>query len=380
MEILLLLCYAALCIAVFKIFHIPANKWTIPTAVLGGVVIIGMLVLFMNYNHPFTETGSQVYRTVPIVSQVRGRVATVPVEPNQMLHKGDVLYTIDPTPFQTKVDDLKAQVKQASQNALSLNAGLNNANAGLTKAIAERDKARREYLRYEQGHQQGAFSDQMVDTRRQTWKAAEASVSAAMAEVSDAQNRLNAVIDGKNTQVASLLAQLRKAEFNLENTVVRAPSDGFVSTLGLQPGTMSTALGMLPVMTFVPRVSGKAPAYVAAFRQNSLQRLNKGDQAELMFPSIPGTVFKGKVTDVLPAMGEGQFQGQGRLLTSADINTQGRVLVILTVTDPRFAHYHLPQGATVEAAVYSEHFEHLSLLRRILLRMKSWENYLYLDH
>nr|VXZ87636.1 multidrug resistance protein MdtN [Klebsiella pneumoniae] len=43
-----------------------------------------------------------MFRTVPIVSQVRGRVQSVPVKPNQMLHKGDVLFTLDPTPFGRK--------------------------------------------------------------------------------------------------------------------------------------------------------------------------------------------------------------------------------------------------------------------------------------
>ena len=66
METLLLLCYAALSIAIFKIFRIPLNKWTVPTAVLGGVVLIGALILGMNYNFPYTDIGKQVFRTVPV--------------------------------------------------------------------------------------------------------------------------------------------------------------------------------------------------------------------------------------------------------------------------------------------------------------------------
>ena len=178
----------------------------------------------------------------------------------------------------------------------------------------------------------------------------------------------------------ALLAQLQKAQFQLENTVVRAPEDGYVSTVGLRPGTMSTALGMIPLMTFVPVEGAASREYVAAFRQNALQRLHKGEPAELMFPAIPGTVFRGEVADVLPAIGESQFQGQGKLLTTDALNTHGQALVVLKVTDPRFAEYALPQGATLEAAVYSDHLKELSLIRKILIRMKSWENYIYLDH
>lgn len=171
METLMLLTYAALCIVVFKVFRIPLNKWTVPTAVLGGIALIGAVIFGMNYNFPYTDVGNQVFRTVPIVSQVRGRVQSVPVKPNQMLHKGDVLFTLDPTPFQAKVDDLQAQIKAASQDALSLNAALSQAQAELSRAVAQRDQSRREYARYREGHAQGAFSDQMVDTRLQTWKA-----------------------------------------------------------------------------------------------------------------------------------------------------------------------------------------------------------------
>ena len=355
METLLLLCYAALSIAIFKIFRIPLNKWTVPTAVLGGVVLIGALILGMNYNFPYTDIGKQVFRTVPVVSQTRGRVMSVPVQPNQMLHKGDVLFTLDPTPFQAQVDDLTAQVKAASQDALSLNAALNSAQADLQKAIALRDRAQREYARFQAGHDKGAFSDQMVDTRRQSWKADEAAVAAAQASVVQAHNNLNSVVNGENTKVASLLAQLRAAEFKLENTVVRAPSDGYVSTVGLRPGTMSTALGLKPVMTFVPTGEADKREFVAAFRQNSLQRLEKGEQAELLFPAVPGTVFHAEVTEVLPAIGESQFQGQGTLLTTRDLDTRGRALVVFRVTDTRLQNYHLPQGTDVEAAVYSGH-------------------------
>lgn len=380
METILLLTYAALCVVIFKVFRIPLNKWTVPTAILGGVVFIGLVILAMNYNCPFSEDGKQAYRTVPIVSQVRGRVTEVAVKPNTPLHEGDVLFRIDPTPFQAKVDDLRAQIKQASQDALSLDSTFNQAKADLTKAVADRDKAQREYARYSEGHAKGAFSDQMVDTRLQTYKAAEAAVEAAKAQVVHAQNDLNSVINGQNAQVASLMAQLRKAEFKLDNTVVRAPSEGYVSMVGLREGTMSTALGLAPVMTFVPVDENTKNTYVVAYRQNATLRLKSGYKAELMFPSIPGTVFEGEVLQVLPAIGESQFQGQGRLLTTADVANQGRVLVTIRATDPRLADYALPQGAQAEAAIYSGHLKEVAIIRKILLRMKSWENYVYLDH
>lgn len=376
MDLLLILTYTAICIAIFKIFKIPLNKWTVPTAVLGGVVLISTLVLLMNYNHPFTQLGTQVYPTTPIVSGVRGRVIEVPVEANQPLKTGDILFKIDPTPFEAEVERLKAKVKEASQGALSLESDVQEAQAAVIKAIADRDKAQREFNRYQRGFDRGAFTEQDLDTRRQAFKSAQAMLEVANKREEQAQIALDSEIGGENTQVLQLLAELRKAEFNLEQTVVRAPTDGYVTQLALRPGVMAVPLPLAPAMTFVHT---EDIVYTAAFRQNSLQRLKAGFEAEFMFRAIPGKVFKGEVVEVIPAIGESQFQARGNLLGTDALRTSGRVFVKLKITDD-LSEYHLPLGTAVEVAVYSDSFHHVAIMRKVLIRMKSWQNYLYLDH
>ncbi|KOC96461.1 membrane protein [Vibrio alginolyticus] len=376
MDLLLILTYAALCIAIFKIFNIPLNKWTVPTAVLGGVVLVGTLVLLMNYNHPFTQLGNQVFPTTPIVSGVRGRVVEVPVQANQPLKTGDILFKIDPVPFEAEVARLEAKVKEASQGALGLESDLREAEAAVLKAQADRDKAQREFSRYQRGFDRGAFTEQDLDTRRQAYKAAEAMLDVAILQQEQAQIALDSEIGGENTQVAQLLAELRKAEFNLEQTVVRAPTDGYVTQLALRPGVMAVPLPLAPTMTFVHT---EDITYTAAFRQNSLQRLKPGFEAEFMFRAIPGKVFRGEVIDVIPAIGESQIQARGALLGTDALRTSGRVFAKLKITDD-LSGYHLPMGTAVEVAVYSDSFTHVSVMRKVLIRMKSWQNYLYLDH
>ena len=95
MELLLILTYTAICVAIFRIFRIPVNKWTLPTAVLGGIFLIGFILLVMNYNHPFTDNARIYFATTPILPDVRGRVVEVPVEPNRTLKKGDVLFRVE---------------------------------------------------------------------------------------------------------------------------------------------------------------------------------------------------------------------------------------------------------------------------------------------
>src|SRR5262245_15388123 len=104
MELLLILTYAAICVAIFKLFRIPVNKWTLPTAVLGGLFLIGFILIVMNYNHPFTDNARIYFATTPIMPDVKGRVIEVPAVPNQTMKEGDVLFRIDPAPYQIEVE------------------------------------------------------------------------------------------------------------------------------------------------------------------------------------------------------------------------------------------------------------------------------------
>ncbi|MEL4408348.1 HlyD family secretion protein [Shewanella algae] len=376
MDLLLILTYTAICVAIFKIFRIPLNKWSVPTAVLGGVVLIGTLILLMNYNHPHTAMGSQMYVTTPLIPSVRGKVIEVPVIPNKLLKEGELLFRVDPTPYQTEVTRLEASLEQAKQAVLGLDAAYKAAEASRIKAEAERDRTQLEYERYRSGFEKGAFTRADVDNRRQYYLGAQASVEAAEAEARRAKLALEAEYQGQNTQVAEIAAMLEKARFNLKETSMRAPSDGYVTQLTLRPGMMVVPMPLRPVMTFVHQ---EERFFVGAFRQNSLLRLKPGFKAELIFRALPGKVFQAEVVEVLPAIGESQVQAQGQLYGSSQIRLNGRPLVKLKPLDD-LSQYHLPLGTNVEIAIYSDSFEHVSIMRKVLIRMKSWQNYLYLDH
>ena len=82
---------------------------------------------------------------------------------------------------------------------------------------------------------------------------------------------------------------------------------------------------------------------------------------------------------MLPAIGEGQVQASGALYGTDLFATTGLVPVRIEVLDD-LAAFDLPLGASAQVAVYSDRMHHVALIRRILLRMKSWRNFLYLDH
>jgi multidrug resistance efflux pump len=119
MEILLVLIYVSICVVIFKLFRIPVNQWSLSTAALGGIFGIALLLLTMNYNHPFTTNARIYFPLTPILPTVKGRVTEVPVRTNTPLKEGDVLFRIDPTPFQYIVDQKKVALADAEQQSRS---------------------------------------------------------------------------------------------------------------------------------------------------------------------------------------------------------------------------------------------------------------------
>jgi hypothetical protein len=84
-------------------------------------------------------------------------------------------------------------------------------------------------------------------------------------------------------------------------TVVRAPTDGYVTQLFLSPGMMAVPLALRPVMVFVHSHDN---LFAVAFQQNALQRVRVGDEAEIAFDAIPGRVFKGRIKRVIDAVSQ----------------------------------------------------------------------------
>lgn len=178
-----------------------------------------------------------------------------------------------------------------------------------------------------------------------------------------------------NTTVAQLQAELGDAERDLAFTVVRAPTDGVAPIIPLRVGVRVVPLPLRPVMAFVP--AGNT-VFAAAFVQNAMQRVKTGSEAEIAFDAVPGRVFRGKVGRIFDAMVQGEIQAGGTLIDPASRSAPGRVLVEILIEDD-LSPYQLPPGSSGGVAVYTEHAEALSILRKILLRMKSWENFLFFE-
>ncbi|UGY11420.1 HlyD family secretion protein [Phyllobacterium pellucidum] len=381
MTTLLCLLYASLCIVAFRLLRLPVNQWTLATTVLGGVVLIGGIVIAMNYNHPFTTEARLYFYATPISPAVNGQVVDVPVAPNTHVKKGDVLFRLDPRPFEYALAHRKAALAKAQQDALERQAALKGANAAVDSARDSRDRAKDDYDRHATanaragGKGDAPFSEAEVVNRRDLYLAAESALTSAAAQADQARLAANAQIGGIDTTVAQLEAEVARAEFDLEQSVYRAPTDGYAAQVFLHPGMMAVSLPLRPVMTFVHT---DRRVFAAAFNQLSLQRVAAGDEAEISFAAVPGQVFRGTVKTVVETMATGQLEPSGTLLAPDDRQAPGRMITVIDLGE-EVAAYNLPGGATAEVAVYTKSMAALAIIRRILLRMRAWENYLVFD-
>ncbi|MBB3978369.1 multidrug resistance efflux pump [Rhizobium azooxidifex] len=385
MDLLLILTYAAICVAIFKIFRVPVNQWTVSTAVLGGIFLISALLLVMSYNHPYSGDGRIYFTSAPVIPAVGGIVVDVPVKTNVPLKKGEVLFRIDPRPYQYTVDQKKASLAEAEQSVLQMKAVLDGAVSLVTGTEASRDRAQQSYERYLEIFESSksrtgetAVSELEVENRRGAYLTAQAAVGTAQAQAMQARLAYESQINGINPTVARLQAELRNAEFDLDQTTVRAPSDGSVSQVFLRPGMMANPLPLRPVMVFI---SSEERILAAAFIQNSLQRVRVGDEAEVSFKAVPGRIFKARVGNIIDVMAQGQLQPTGALIDpqAPERLNPGQTLAVIDIQDDLSA-YQLPGGVVADVAVYTEHWHHVAILRKVLLRMSAWMNFVFLEH
>ena len=432
MIVILSLTYAGLIwLLFFKFKLIEPNVKSYTGAAIVGVVVIGAILLAMNVFQPYSTNAVISQYVVQIAPQVSGEVTSVPVSANQPIEKGDVLFTIDPAPFQATVDGSRAALVQSEQSAKMLDDNLDSAKANVVKAnaalvdsrqqvtsldanldaakaaveqvTAQRDLARSEYDRVAAAKQQdpGAVSDAVIDDKRQSLSALEESLAQAVsrrvqaqaaveavlngentvvvqaqaqladarAAESKAQLALESVIDGENTSVAQVRAQLRQAEISLSYTTVAAPAGGFVTNLQLREGYVARA-GQ-PVMSFVDT---SERYLVAALSQNVVRHVEVGNDVEVALELYPGAILNGTVESIIWASGEGQSDPSGSL---PDIDTlQGGTSLAVRVTFPDLPQtLELPVGAGGRAAIYTEKGKPFRIIRKVIIRMYTWLNY-----
>jgi multidrug resistance efflux pump len=390
MEAILLGIYSFFVWLIFiKLKWLPWNTKTQVTVAIIPIVGLTVLILLLNIFAPSSADVRVFKYTVPIVSQLRGRVIEVPVEEgNRLVKKGEVLFKIDPEPFRLAVNQLEAQLASAIASQKELEESLKGARGAVDQSTARmreigarlelartRVTQNRELVATGAGSkfdlEQAETNLKELEGQRDAARATQVQTQASERQV---QQKLGAKVNGEFAQVAQIRAQLENVRWDLEQTVTLSPCDCYVINLQLRAGGFVAGIPFNAVMTLV-EAEGQV---VALFNQNELHQVAPGNEAEFTLYTNPGRIIRGKVDSVIWAQGQGQLPPSGTLpMIGVLTQPPGRFAVKFDIAD-RDKEMFMAAGAAGGAAIYTEHLAAIHILRKVILRVGAYINYLIL--
>ncbi len=403
MEALLLAIYSFFVWLIFiKFKWLPWNTTSQVTVVIIPIVAMAAMILTLNVVAPSSADVRVIKYVVQVIPQVRGRVIEVPVEPNRLVKKGELLFRIDPTQYQNEFNVAKAKLAADEAKLAQAGAGLVDASAGarqlqeqLKSASGQvatfRPRLELARLRVRQNRElvaTGAGDRFALEQAEANVTDLEAQLATATANEAQVTQKLSGQVNGEQASVAAARAQLAtakaqvdlsradlaNAQWNLDQTSVYAPTSGYAVNVQLRPGSFVTAFPVAPAMSFVEETY----QVIALYGHNELPLVEPGNDAEFTLQTYPGRVIKAKVDSIVWAQAQGQVMQSGALpQTGAYPQAPGRFPVKFTV-DERDRELFLAAGAVGHGAIYTEHGAMIHIIRMVILRVGTITDYLVL--
>jgi multidrug resistance efflux pump len=390
MEILLLGIYSFFAwLVFFKFKWLPWNLTTQVITITIPIVGLTILVLTLNVVAPSSADVRVINYVVSVNPRVAGLVTDVPIVPNRPIKKGDVLFRIDPTPYELDVKNYSAQLAQLRAQLVTAQANTRNlqgqlkAAVGGTQGVASKlELARLRVKQFRELSEAGAGNAFDLEQAQADLANLQAQLDSARANESQVREKIAAKTpDGDQDEVANVKAQIARvesqlanAQWSLDQTVYYAPADGTVVSLALRPGMMAVPFPALPAMNFVEDEQW----ILAIYNQNEVRKIAPGQEAEIAFRMYPGRVVKARVDSVMWATAQGQLPIGGQNVTSGVAPIPPNSLAVRLMTDKKDKDLFLAAGARGAAAVYTDSGKMIHIIRKIILRIGSKLDWLIL--
>src|SRR6266403_207299 len=351
MELILLIIYSVIVWLIF--FKFKLLPWNITSQVIAftiPIIALTILILFMNIVAPSSHDVRAMNYIIPVVPRVTGQVTEVPIEPNRPIKKGDVLFKIDPVPFE-------AAVKAAEATLRGLGDQLKNATAKKAALTPRIDLAKKRVQQFtalaatgagKRADLEQAQSD--LGNLQSEFLAADATESQARAQIIKSEN------------------DLINAQYDLDGTTHLAPANGRVANLALRPGVRATQFATMPVMSFIEEDD---PWLLAFYRQNELRYVEPGDEAEIFMKTYPGRMIKCVVDSILWATAQGQMPINGNLPNTQPISAPEQRIAVRLLLAPKDRDLFLAAGARGGGAIYTEHGKMIHIVRKVFVRVSA---------
>jgi multidrug resistance efflux pump len=360
MEIILLGIYSFFVwLIFFKFKWLPWNFTSIVITVTLPIVGLMVLFLLLNISAPATSDVRAMNYVIPIVPRITGQVTEVPIQPNRPIKKGDVLFKIDPVPFEATVKAAEATLRGAKDQ-------LNNAankKAALTPRI---DLAKKRVEQFTALAATGAGKRADLEQAQSDLGNLQSEFLAA--DATEAQAR---------AQIAKSEADVINAKFDLQGCVHVAPANGRVANLALQPGARATQFATMPVMSFIQEDD---PWLLAFYKQNELRYVEPGEEAEIFMRVYPGRIIKCKVDSILWATAQGQLPISGNLPNTAPVSVPEQRIAVRLITDGKDKDVFLATGARGQGAIYTNDITAIQILRRVIVRIQAKLDWFVIKH
>ena len=352
----------------------------------GGVIIAGvialslLLYLLADRYTPYTSQARIEGYVVALAPKVPGAVTKMSVSNNQAVKAGQPLVEIDASQYRIALDKARSDLASARKQFGAGGAAVEAARAGLQAARANELKARQDAMRLRRLREEdpGTISVRRQEIADATLQAATAQVVAAEADIRRAIDTMGGDSMEENTGLVTALTAVEKAELDLSNTVIRAPSNGVITDLrtdvGLYAGTGS------PVLTLV----AVNDVWInAEFSENNLGHMKAGTPVDIVFDAMPGQVFKGEVRSIGLGVGAGSNPPVGTLPSienNRDWLRQAQRFPVIVGFDARqdpALRDALRIGGQASVIAYGEGSGITKLLGKLYIRVASWLTYAY---
>src|SRR5215217_7563193 len=278
-------------------------------AALGLLLILFVYHVLSDRYTPYTSQARVEAFLTQVAPEVAGDVQEVRVRDNGPVRKGQLLFRIDPEPFQVALRAAQANLSVALQGADVSVADVASAQAQLRKQQVDL-KASRELggIVTDLVEKRALAETQGIRARAEVAKTA-ADVTRAEADLRRARASLGAP-GLNNPKVRQALAAVDQAELDLRNTEVRAPADGIVTNLRLAAGQY-VAAGQ-PLLSFLEN----GPRWISAdMRENQLGNVRPGQDVRVSLDVLPGKLFRGRVHSIGWGVSQGDEAPTGQLST-----------------------------------------------------------------
>ncbi|MBS0274515.1 MAG: HlyD family secretion protein [Proteobacteria bacterium] len=278
---------------------------------IGGVAVVAIAALaFWLMGGRYVSTDDSYVQTAKLMvsTDVSGLVKTVNVHEGQRVKKGQVLFTLDPRPFQIALDNAKAQLGQVVQAVQSTKSDYQSMLSTADAQRAQVDLNQRNYDRYAALLKANAIAPATYDQARLTLATSQQQLVAAEQAAKTQLAKLNGnpnIAPEQTPQYQAAKAAVDEAQRQLNHATVRAPFDGIVAEVdSLQPGTLVISAMSAFSTTSAVGLIGTGKVWIEAhMKETDLTHVKSGDPVSITIDTYPGRTWHGHVDAVSAASG-----------------------------------------------------------------------------